>query len=154
MDIIKTTTQLAEVLAEKNLGSITVKNREVEICLESKYDGGVPSNTTNHYYGSSPVASVPAAVVPTALEPQQQPEVKQGNYVTSPIVGTFYSKPAPDKPPFVNVGDKVKKGQVICIVESMKLMNEINSEFEGTVAAILAMDGDAVDFGKELIQIV
>lgn len=81
------------------------------------------------------------------------PEPMPGKVITSPIVGTFYRAPAPDKPPYVENGGKVKKGQVVCIVEAMKLMNEIESEFDGTVAAILVEDGEPVEFGQPLMRI-
>jgi acetyl-CoA carboxylase biotin carboxyl carrier protein len=76
-----------------------------------------------------------------------------GRVIASPIVGTFYRAPAPDKPPYVETGALVKKGQVVCIVEAMKLMNEIESEFEGRVTAILVNDGDPVEFGQPLMRV-
>lgn len=75
------------------------------------------------------------------------------NVVTSPLVGTFYSAPSPDANPFVSVGDSVKKGQVIAIIEAMKLMNEIESEFDGVVEAILVKDESVVEFGQPLFRI-
>ena len=76
-----------------------------------------------------------------------------GNAVKAPMVGTFYSKPSPDAKPYVEVGTQVKKGDTLCIIEAMKLMNEIESEFDGTVKAVLLEDGDAVEYGKELFII-
>ncbi|MCL1865972.1 MAG: acetyl-CoA carboxylase biotin carboxyl carrier protein [Oscillospiraceae bacterium] len=143
MESVKIARELATILNEKNLTKINFKNKDVMICVES-----APPVTQTIV----PTVAAATAGVPTAVQSTEKP--KLGKYVTSPIVGTFYTSPAPDKPPFVKVGDKVSKGQVVCIVESMKLMNEINCEFDGTVAAVLAMDGDAVDFGKELIEIV
>ncbi len=99
----------------------------------------------------APQASVPEA--PAGNFDVRIPEEETGKVVASPIVGTFYRAPAPDKPPYVQVGDTVKKGQVICIVEAMKLMNEIESEFDGKVAAILADEGEPVEFGQPLIRI-
>jgi len=81
------------------------------------------------------------------------PEPAPGKVISSPIVGTFYSSPAPDKPAYVAVGSSVSKGQVVCIVEAMKLMNEIESEFSGTVVAFLAEDGEPVEFGQPLMRI-
>ena len=75
------------------------------------------------------------------------------NIVTSPLVGTFYSSPSPDAKPFVSVGDSVKKGQVIAIIEAMKLMNEIESEFDGVVEAVLVKDESVVEFGQPLFRI-
>ena len=77
----------------------------------------------------------------------------QGNIVKSPLVGTFYSAPAEDAPAFVKVGDKVEKGQVIAIVEAMKLMNDIECDFDGEVAEIYVKNGDSVEYGQPLFRI-
>ena len=76
-----------------------------------------------------------------------------GSLIKSPIVGTFYRKPAPDKPPFVEIGSHVNTGDVVCIVEAMKMMNEIKSEFTGKVSAINIDDGEPVEFDQSLIVI-
>lgn len=73
--------------------------------------------------------------------------------LVSPMVGTFYAAPAPDKPPFVKVGDKVKKGQIICIIEAMKLMNEIESEYDGEIVKVLVNNEEMVEYGKPLFLI-
>ncbi len=78
---------------------------------------------------------------------------KAGQIVSSPFVGTFYRTPAPDQPSFVEVGATVKKGQILCIIEAMKLMNEIEAEISGTVAEILAENGQPVEFGQPLFRI-
>lgn len=83
----------------------------------------------------------------------EQTEENSGNIVKSPMVGTFYSKPSPNESPFVEVGMKVKKGDVLCIIEAMKLMNEIESEFDGEIKEIFVSDGEIVDFGKPLFKI-
>ena len=80
-------------------------------------------------------------------------ENKSGSSIKSPIVGTFYRKPAPDKPPFIDIGSHVNAGDVVCIVEAMKMMNEIKSEFTGQVTAINVEDGAPVEFGQSLIVI-
>ncbi|MFC2582919.1 MAG: acetyl-CoA carboxylase biotin carboxyl carrier protein [Lachnoanaerobaculum saburreum] len=76
--------------------------------------------------------------------------VAAGHTITSPLVGTFYSSPSPDAPSFVNVGDRVKKGQVIGIIEAMKLMNELESDFDGVIKEILVKDETVVEFGQPL----
>lgn len=78
-----------------------------------------------------------------------QPSVQ----VVSPMVGTFYAQPAPDKPPYVKVGDKVKKGQTLCIIEAMKLMNEIESEYDGEIIEVLVNNEDMVEYGQPLFTI-
>lgn len=90
-------------------------------------------------------------------EPTQQIEQNkkiEGNTVKSPIVGTFYSSSSPTKPAFVKVGDKVKKGDVLCIIEAMKVMNEITSQFDGEVAEILVNNEDMVEYGQPLFTII
>ena len=83
----------------------------------------------------------------------EQPKIQDGNIVTSPMVGTFYAKSSPESEPYVKVGQMVKKGDILCIVEAMKLMNEIESEFDGEIKEILVKDGEAVEYGKPLFII-
>lgn len=99
--------------------------------------------------------SIPAAAIPAAgaAAPAPKEEEISGNTVKSPIVGTFYAAPAPDKPPFVTEGKAVHKGDVLFIIESMKLMNEIQSEFDGTVKKILVQDGQPVEYGQPILII-
>ena len=91
---------------------------------------------------------------------KDEPELEQssneniGKIVNSPMVGTFYIKPNPSANPYVEVGKKVKKGDVLCIIEAMKLMNEIESEFDGEIAEIFIKDGEAVEYGKALFRII
>lgn len=85
---------------------------------------------------------------------EEKVEQKEGNIVKSPMVGTFYIKSSPTSNPYVEVGTEVKKGTVLCIVEAMKLMNEIESEFDGKIAEILVKDGEPVEYGKPLFRIV
>ncbi len=84
---------------------------------------------------------------------QEKNEEQEGNIVKSPMVGTFYSKPSPNSEPYVTVGQKVKKGDVLCIIEAMKLMNEIESEFDGEIVEVLVKDEEAVEYGKPLFVI-
>ena len=86
-------------------------------------------------------------------QPVQEEPKEEYKEIKSPMVGTFYSKPSPDKEAFVKVGDKVKKGQVVCIIEAMKLMNEIEAEFDGEVVEVCLNNGDAVEYGKSLFKL-
>jgi acetyl-CoA carboxylase biotin carboxyl carrier protein len=105
----------------------------------------------------APVAApVPAPAAPAAApaaKPAEKAPEKPGHVVTSPFVGTFYRAPSPDSPPFVDVGSTVKKGQVLCIVEAMKLMNEIEAEVEGKIAEIFVLNATPVEFGEKLFRI-
>jgi acetyl-CoA carboxylase biotin carboxyl carrier protein len=112
-----------------------------------------PVQTVEYAAPARVAAAAPAAAAaPVAAEPAKAAE-KPGFLVTSPFVGTFYRTPAPDQPPFVEVGSTVKKGQVLCIVEAMKLMNEIEAEKAGKVAEILVENGQPVEFGQALFRI-
>ena len=105
--------------------------------------------------------------VPQSIEVVQMPKIEnkeettkeikikeEGKLITSPMVGTFYQKPNPDADPYVELGQKVKKGDVLCIIEAMKLMNEIESEFNGEIKEILVKDGQPVEYGTPLFRIV
>jgi len=97
----------------------------------------------------NPAMSVAQSVSFEAANTAENTKVA-GHTVTSPLVGTFYSAPSPDSPSFVNVGDRVKKGQVIGIIEAMKLMNELESDFDGVIKEILVKDEDVVEYGQPL----
>ena len=94
--------------------------------------------------------NIPVIQTTQPVEEEPKEEYKE---IKSPMVGTFYSKPSPDKEAFVKVGDKVKKGQVVCIIEAMKLMNEIEAEFDGEVVEVCLNDGDAGEYGKPLFKL-
>ena len=87
------------------------------------------------------------------IEQKIEPKKIEGNIITSPIVGTFYRKPSPDKDPFIKVGDSVEQGDVLCIIEAMKMMNEIKSEFSGKIVSIDVEDGQPVEYGQHIITI-
>ena len=110
---------------------------------------------------AAPVAAaVPAAPVPATgaealgVTHEDPAPVKEGTLVLAPTVGVFYSAPGPDARPFVEVGDQVKKGDTLCIIEAMKLMNEIPAEVDGTVAEICVGNGQVVEFNQPLFRIV
>ena len=98
-------------------------------------------------------ANTVETAAPAQQEPEQIAEEKGGNVVKSPLVGTFYAAPSEDAQPFVKVGDTVKKGQTLAIVEALKLMNEIESEFDGVVTEILVENEDNVEYGQPLFRI-
>jgi acetyl-CoA carboxylase biotin carboxyl carrier protein len=109
-----------------------------------------------HHAPSSPAPATHAEVRPRPSAPTKAAPVAdagKGHVITSPFVGTFYRTPAPDQPPYTEVGATVKKGQVLCIVEAMKLMNEIESEMAGKVTEILVQNGTPVEFGQPLFRL-
>jgi len=117
-----------------------------------------PAAVVHTVQAAAPVAvpvAAPAAAAPAAAAPKAEAKADApGTLVNSPFVGTFYRAPSPDSPVFTDVGQKVKKGQVLCIVEAMKLMNEIESEVDGTVAEIFVQNASPVEFGEKLFRIV
>ncbi len=140
---------LAKIVKDNDLGKIRISTDDIEIVIEGKKcPPPMPA------MAMAPMAAAPAAVAAPAAEiaPAVVEEVK-GNVVTAPIVGTMYAAPAPDKAPFVTVGATVNAGDVICIIESMKVMNEITSEFSGRVAEIYVGNGEAVEYGQKLMRI-
>ncbi len=118
---------------------------------------GAPAPAASHAvpHPAPVAASVPAPLAPAPATPKAEVKAdKPGVVVNSPFVGTFYRAPSPDSAPFVEVGAKVKKGQTLCIVEAMKLMNEIESEVDGTVAEIFVQNATPVEFGEPLFRVV
>lgn len=151
-DTIECIEALAEIVKKNDLGKIKISTEDIDIVIEGKRcPPPMPAPAPIPVMAGVP-AGVPEAA-PAAEASSKPAEQVSGNIVTSPIVGTFYASPSPDKPPFVKVGDTVNAGDVVCIIESMKLMNEINSEFSGKVAEIYAKNGEPVEFGQKLIRI-
>ena len=103
----------------------------------------------------SPPPTTPVAVATSTPEPSATPSVDDKRWVdvTSPMVGTFYSAPAPDEDPFVSVGDGITKGDTVCIIEAMKLMNEIEAEVSGQIMEIVVQNGEPVEFGQVLMRV-
>ena len=147
---LETIEKLADIINKKELSELTIANGENTITLKGKK--AVPMPMPVVAAAAPAQAAAPVESTLSASEASMAEEVS-GKIVKSPIVGTFYSAPSPDKPPFVKTGDEVKKGDVIMIIESMKLMNEIQSEFDGTVEQILVSDGQAVEYDQPIMVI-
>jgi acetyl-CoA carboxylase biotin carboxyl carrier protein len=113
---------------------------------------------SNHTASAAVAQAAITSAVPTAALPQAQPDIAEQKgeelyYIKSPIVGTFYKAPSPNSDAFVSVGDFVEKGSVVCIVEAMKLMNEIESDVAGEIISILVENGQPVEYGEKLFAI-
>lgn len=141
---------LAKIVKDNDLAKIKISTEDIDIVIEGKKCAPM---TTVAMPAMAPVAASAATQVAPAPVAEAASEAVSGNIVTSPIIGTFYAAPSPDKPPFVKVGDTVNAGDVVCIIESMKLMNEINCEFSGKVAEIYVNNGEAVEYGQKLMRI-
>ena len=148
-DIIE---KLADIINTKELSELTIADGEKTITLKGKKCPPPPPQMPFMGVPAQSAVSAPADENLAESEAQAAGEIS-GKLVKSPIVGTFYASPSPDKPPFVRVGDEVKKGDVIMIIESMKLMNEIQSDYDGIVDRILVSDGQAVEFDQPIMVI-
>ena len=142
MDIRKIK-KLIEMLQASDLNEIEIQEGEESVRISR-------GSTQPLEVKSAPIELQKVNVLP---ENNDVPNIDSGSSIKSPIVGTFYRKPAPDKPPFVDIGSHVNAGDVVCIVEAMKMMNEIKSEFTGQVSAIHVEDGAPVEFDQSLIVI-
>tara|TARA_B110000879_G_scaffold94548_1_gene129279 strand:- start:515 stop:943 length:429 start_codon:yes stop_codon:yes gene_type:complete len=142
MDIRKVK-KLIELLESSDIAEIEIKEGEESVRI-SRGSISMPA----------PIAyQAPAAPAPSAVAPAAAPPV-EGNAIKSPMVGTFYRSPSPSSPAFVEVGKHVKAGDVVCIVEAMKMMNQIEADQAGVIEAFLVEDGEPVEFDQRLIRIV
>jgi acetyl-CoA carboxylase biotin carboxyl carrier protein len=152
MDIRKIK-KLIELLEESGLAEIEITEGEESVRIARVTQG--PSVVTHAIPAPTPAAAAPAPAAATAALPAAPaaPPARNENLVTAPMVGTFYASPAPGAKSFVEVGQEVRVGQVLCIIEAMKMMNQIESERAGRVVAVLAKNGEPVEFGQPLFAI-
>ena len=145
--------ELMNALKAKNLGEVELEMDDVKIKIKSAPPAPVvPVAAAPVAAAATPVAAPAAAQDEAAASPAE--ELPAGTEVKSPLVGTFYSSPAPDAPPFVLVGQKVKEGDTLFIIEAMKTMNEVKSPCDGTVSRILAQPGDMVEYNQTVAIIL
>jgi len=144
--------KLIEMLQESDLNEIEVKEGEESVRINRKKESVIHASTPISVGQNLNQSSAPLPQTDSS-EMENGQTAEDLNHITSPMVGTFYRKPAPDKEPFIEVGQTVKKGDTVCIIEAMKMMNQVKSEFDGKVIAINIEDGDPVEFGQELISI-
>jgi acetyl-CoA carboxylase biotin carboxyl carrier protein len=148
--------ELIDFLIEKDITEFELERGDVKVRIKRAGDAGTPTDgrlvavhpAAPESVGASPAVQPP---VPPAVKPPDAEEAL--HMVRSPIVGTFYESPTPGSPPFVKVGDVVEVGQLLCIVEAMKLMNEIESDVAGEVVKKLIANGQPIEYGQELFAI-
>ncbi|MCI7812724.1 MAG: acetyl-CoA carboxylase biotin carboxyl carrier protein [Lachnospiraceae bacterium] len=131
---------LIKTVSASSLSAFEMEDGDLKICMEKNVQGQV-------------IVQNPQTVLEAKPEEEKKEETIEGNVVKAPLVGTFYASSSPEGEPFVKVGDVVRKGQTLGIIEAMKLMNEIESEFDGTVEAILIENGNMVEYGQSLFVI-
>jgi acetyl-CoA carboxylase biotin carboxyl carrier protein len=144
---------LAEIVAEHSLSELIVDTKEVTLTV--RRGGAVIASAPMPMHVPMPMPAMPAMGSAPHAAPAPAAAVvdDKSHAVTSPFVGTFYRKPNPDSPAYVSLNEKVEKGQVLCIVEAMKLMNEIEADVSGIVVGILVEDGAPVEYGQPLFKI-
>jgi acetyl-CoA carboxylase biotin carboxyl carrier protein len=159
---------LIVTLNQTDVTELTIKSDEFEVTIRrgvvpNEFQGVSPAVSTVTARPLAPVITTPSVVQsdasPATLAPSTPqipapptPSEKLVD-VTSPMVGTFYRSPAPDEPPFVDTGDRIRMGQVVCIIEAMKLMNEIEAEVMGEIVEILVKNGEPVEYGQVLMRV-
>lgn len=144
--------ELLTVLNQTDIAEFTLKSGDFELVLRKGQGVALPVPTTQPLTLVPPAAPLPAPA--PAAAPAASPLANDRLVdVSSPMVGTFYRAPAPDEPPFVDKGDRVQLGQTVCIIEAMKLMNEIEAEVAGEIVEILVANGDPVEFGQILMRV-
>ena len=151
MDIRKVK-KLIELLEQSNINELEINEGDESVRISR----GGTAVTYAAAPAPAPVAAAPAPVAAPAPAEAAAPASEElaGHAVKSPMVGTFYASPAPDAPPFVTVGQTVAAGDVICIIEAMKMMNQIEADKAGTIGAIFIEDGEAVEFDQPIVTIV
>lgn len=159
MDIRKVK-KLIELLEESGIAEIEIKEGEEAVRISRMPTGGIATQMAQMMPMQMMPQTLPAAMAGgAAMAPQQAaapaapPVVSSDHTVQAPMVGTFYASPAPGAKAFVQIGDEVKVGQVLCIIEAMKMMNQIECDRAGKITAVLVQNGDPVEFGQPLFAI-
>lgn len=153
---------LIKFVAKSNVSEIELESKGFKLIIKNKSSetqvyASAPAAAPQVFQQSIPVAAAPAPQAPAApvAPAAPAPAAKNSKYITvkSPMIGTYYTKPSPDKPEFVKVGDDVKAGTVLCVIEAMKLFNEIESEVSGKIVEILVKDSSPVEYDQPLFII-
>ena len=148
--------ELIDKIAESGISSVEIEQSGTKVRIEGKSSPSRLIHVGEMKSESSPPLLLPSAPQPTKAEEKAKADADAEaglHIITSPIVGTFYRSPSPESGPFVNVGDRITKGKVLCIIEAMKLMNEIESDVEGTIARIYPQNGQPVEYGEKLFAV-
>ena len=151
--------QLIDKVADRGIAAVEVEQAGVRVRIEGK--GNTPqvipayiSDVKPNALPAAPIAAIAAGAAPaSAPQAAEVDSEARLHVITSPIVGTFYESPSPGSPAFVKVGDQVETGQVLCIVEAMKLMNEIESDVSGEIVKKLVNNGQPIEYGQELFSV-
>lgn len=149
--------ELIKTINKSNIGELCIQEKDFKICIKQKVDNiivGAPAPANYVAAPSAPIA-LPAQAAPATTSASTSPTEDTNKYITikSPMIGTFYRKPSPDKPNLVEEGADINPGKVVCIIEAMKLFNEIESEVSGKIVKILVEDASPVEFDQPLFLV-
>jgi acetyl-CoA carboxylase biotin carboxyl carrier protein len=151
---LKLVKKLLDLIAETDLNEVEIEEGDFKVKVKKTSDSPAPVQYQMHSQAPQPQAAPAQPPAPSSSVPSEKKDDQPaGEVVKSPIVGTYYEAPSPDSDPFIKVGDSVKAGQTLCIVEAMKIMNEIEAEFSGTIQKILVNDAQPVEFDQPLFII-
>lgn len=155
---IKQIQELVKLINKTSIGEITIEEDGRKITIKQKKDPAqhiVTTVTPSHQAAATPAAAPASTEASAPTAPKKDTAPKTDNLITikSPMIGTFYRQSGPDKPTFVNVGDEIKPGKVVCIIEAMKLFNEIESEISGTIVKVLVDDASPVEYDQPLFLV-
>lgn len=154
---IKQIQELVKLVNKSNIGELSIEQKDFKITIKQKeepapvFAAGAP--LLPHAIPQALPTAPPQA--PVAAPAAKEPAASEANYITikSPMIGTFYRQAGPGKPVYVSVGDTIEKGQIVCMIEAMKLFNEIESEFSGTIVKVLVEDSTPVEFDQPLFLV-
>jgi acetyl-CoA carboxylase biotin carboxyl carrier protein len=152
--------ELIKIINKSNIGEISIEDKDGKVTIKQKEDQVVTVAPAPQVYNVAPAAAPQAAAAPAtapaapaAAAPAAAPKADNLVTIKSPMIGTFYRKSSPDKPSFVEVGDEVNPGKVVCIIEAMKLFNEIESEVKGKIVKVLVDDASPVEYDQPLFLV-
>ncbi|MCS6895917.1 MAG: acetyl-CoA carboxylase biotin carboxyl carrier protein [Bacteroidia bacterium] len=156
---LKSILELLRFVSKSDLSEVVVEEGDFRLTVRKGTSGNVvspvsvPPPSVQPLPTITPIAPPPSTIEPPKAEPVPPASPKKLNYIRSPMVGTFYRRPSPDKEPYVKVGDIIQPGQVVCIIEAMKLFNEIQSEIAGRIVRLLVEDGQPVEYDQPLFEV-
>jgi len=144
---------LVEMMEEHGLTEVSLRRGEEHWRLRRGPQEGTPVVAPGGYVPVPATSSTPPPQPAAPVEPEAEPAEEESLFIKSPTVGTFYTSPSPDDPPFVEVGSEVEPDTIVCIVEAMKVFNQIPAEVSGTIVEILVKNGDPVEYGQPLFRV-
>ena len=153
---IKEIQQLIKFVAKSGVSEVKIESKDLKLSVKTGASGKLISNTEPVLLNTQPLVQNVLSETYSEPEKVQASDTSEDNHlitIKSPIIGTFYRKPSPDKPNFIEIGDSIKEGSVLCVVEAMKLFNEIESEYSGKIVKILVDDASPVEFDQPLFVV-